>query len=125
MKLYTQDYGLDLAVFGSLITSAGVLVNNVLLDHIGAMIIWVPSNTIFTIYFFGRWRDWWDGRISDAVMCATYFLMLSSEVWGLHQSGVILLTDLELIVCGSIAILSATAAFVGSVWLWDRRKERP
>lgn len=80
-----KDLGLDLAVLGAIISSAGVFANNILLNHTLAMQIWVPSNAIFVLYFFGRWRDWWDGGISNAVMCAMYVMMLVSGVIGLMQ----------------------------------------
>jgi len=80
-----RDFGLDLVVIGMAIMLVGVMVNNVLLDHILAMKIWVPSNAIFALYFFGRYRDWWDGHISDGLMCVTYVITLASGIWGLTQ----------------------------------------
>lgn len=82
---FPPDYGLIIATIGSLITSTGVVANNILLDHVLAMTIWVPSNAIFTIYFYGRMKEWWNGHLSDAVMCATYALMLVSGILGLIQ----------------------------------------
>ena len=83
------ELGTDLAFIGMLISCAGVLANNIMLDHILAMVIWVPSNTIFIVYFFGRTRGWWNGHIGDGVMCINYLVMLVSGIWGLFQLGVI------------------------------------
>lgn len=83
MNLSIENIGLDLAAVGTLISIIGVLENNVALDHTLAMWIWLVSNTIFVIYFFGRTRDWWDGHISDGLLCVNYAVMLVSGVWGL------------------------------------------
>jgi len=83
-----KDIGLDIAVLGFLISLAGVIENNLMLDHIAAMLWWVPSNALFFLYFFGRTRGWWDGHIEDGVMCVNYAFMLVSGIWGLKQSGV-------------------------------------
>jgi hypothetical protein len=79
------NIGLDLAVIGSAVSIAGVLVNNVFLMHVLAMWIWVPSNALFVLYFYGRSRDWWDGGLSDKMLCINYIVMLLSGVWGLMQ----------------------------------------
>lgn len=84
----TRNIGLDLAAIGFLISLTGVVYNNILLNHIAAMIIWCPSNFIFFIYFLGRARDWWDGGVSDWLLCLNYLFMLGSGVWGLKQMGV-------------------------------------
>ena len=81
----TKDVGLDLAVSGSVISAIGVFYNNVLLDHTMAMWLWIPSNFLFVIYFSGRARNWWDGGISDTVMCGLYLMMLLSGVYGLMK----------------------------------------
>jgi hypothetical protein len=83
-----RDLGLDLAMVGFVISFIGVLENNVFLDHLGAMIWWVPSNAIFCVYFFGRTRNWWDGSIGNWLMCLNYAFMLVSGAWGLKQAGV-------------------------------------
>lgn len=79
-----ENVGLDLAVFGSAISIIGVLSNNILLNHILAMQIWVFSNLIFVVYFYGRYKNWWDGGISNMVMCFMYVVMLMSGLWGLY-----------------------------------------
>jgi len=80
-----KDIGLDLVVIGSTISIIGVLANNVFLLHITAMQIWVLSNLIFAAFFYGRWKQWWDGGLADEVMCGMYLVMLVSGVWGLCQ----------------------------------------
>jgi hypothetical protein len=83
-----KDLGLDLAALGFLVSMAGVVENNLLLNHLAAMIIWCPSNTINTIYFYGRAKDMWDGGLSNWLYCISYAAMLVSGVWGLKQAGV-------------------------------------
>jgi hypothetical protein len=77
--------GLFIAAVGLAISMAGVIANNLLLDHILAMQIWIPSNTLYCIYFFGRTRGWWNGHIGDGLMCVNYAFMLASGIWGLMQ----------------------------------------
>jgi len=62
-----------------------VIANNIFLAHTLAMTIWVPSNAIFVIYFYGRSKDWWDGGLSDKMLCANYLIMLASGIYGLVQ----------------------------------------
>ena len=83
-----KDIGLDIALVGFIISCIGVLENNVFLDHIGAMLWWVPINAIFCLYFFGRSKGYWDGGVSDWLLCLNYAFMLVSGVWGLKQEGV-------------------------------------
>lgn len=78
-----EKTGTVIAFLGMLISCVGVIANNIVLDHILAMIIWVPSNTIFLLYFYGRSQGWWDGHIGDGVMCVNYAAMLVSGLWGL------------------------------------------
>lgn len=83
-----KDIGLDLATVGFVVSLAGVVENNLMLNHELAMITWCPSNAIFCLYFFGRARDWWDGGVSDWLLCLNYLFMLVSGVWGLKQMGI-------------------------------------
>jgi hypothetical protein len=88
-----EDYsllsvGFPLSVLGFLISLVGVIENNLLLNHVAAMMWWVPSNAIFCLYFFGRARDWWDGSLANWIMCVNYAFMLASGIIGLWQSGV-------------------------------------
>ena len=76
-----KDLGLDLVVIASIISIAGVFANNIMLDHHLAMLIWRWSNIGFGIYFFGRWKDLWDGGLSDALMCGFYvFCLVTNEI---------------------------------------------
>jgi hypothetical protein len=36
------------------------------------MLIWRWSNLIFATYFFGMWKQWWDGGLSAAIMTGLY-----------------------------------------------------
>ena len=85
MTIKIRNIGLDLAVIGSAISIIGVLFNNLFLMHHTAMQVWVIGNLIFVVYFYGRWRCWWDGGVSNVVMCIMYVVMLVSGLWGLMQ----------------------------------------
>ena len=78
-----KDIGLDLVAVGTLISLIGVVYNNLLLQHTMAMFVWVFSNAIFGIYFYGRINDWWDGGLSNKFLLVNYLFMLVSGVYGL------------------------------------------
>jgi hypothetical protein len=83
--MQTSKFGFPLVVAGSIVSMAGVFANNILLDHILAMIIWVPSNAILMAYFIGRARGLWNGDLGDWIMVVFYAIMLFSGIWGLMQ----------------------------------------
>ena len=87
--MITKPIGLPLVIVATIITSLGVIANNICLDHIMAMQIWMFSNAIFAGFFYGRSRQWWDGSLSDMIMCWMYLMMLGSGIYGLWQAGVI------------------------------------
>jgi hypothetical protein len=77
---YTGNW---IAAIASAISIYGVYQNNLVLDHVGAMKIWVVSNLIFVIFFYGQCRGWWNGGLSSAVICVTYLYMLVTGLYGL------------------------------------------
>jgi len=84
MNIEIRNIGLDLAVIGSAISIIGVLFNNLFLMHHTAMQVWVVSNLIFVVYFYGHWKNWWDGNLSSEVICGMYVIMLTSGIYGLY-----------------------------------------
>jgi hypothetical protein len=78
-----KNIGLDLAVLGSAISIIGVILNNVFLLHVAAMQVWVVSNLILMVYFYGNWKKWWDGGLSSEIICLMYVVMLISGIFGL------------------------------------------
>ena len=80
-----NNVAIFLVIIASIISTLGVVSNNVMLDHVLAMRIWRWSNIIFWAYFFGRWRKWWDGGIPDAIMTGLYTLYIITNELGLHQ----------------------------------------
>ena len=87
MKPDLSNTGLYLVILGSAISCCGVLWNNIYLDHLGAMLWWRWSNILFAVFFFGRLRKWWEGGLSDAVMCGLYMFMAATNEWGLGHVG--------------------------------------
>jgi len=81
----TEFTGTILAATGASITTCGVIANNILLDHIIAMQVWVLSNLLLMIWAYGFARKWWDGGLSGAMLCLMYAFMLVSGLWGLVQ----------------------------------------
>jgi len=85
MKIDRENIGLDLAVFGTIISVVGCLINNIMLNHVMAMWIWIPSNILFIAYFYGRSRMWWVDGLSARMICINYCVMLISGIIGLIQ----------------------------------------
>jgi len=79
----SEDYGLDLAVIGSVISCLGVVANNLMLDHILAMQIWMFSNIFLLAWSFGLWKGWWDGGLSGLVLFLMYGFYSITNAWGL------------------------------------------
>jgi hypothetical protein len=72
-KLLQKNLGNFLSVFGNIISIAGTLVNNVLLDPVLAREIWMFSNPIFLLYFIGVDLKWWNGQhLSTRAFIFTY-----------------------------------------------------
>lgn len=78
-----KDIGLDVAVIGSIVSCVGVIANNLMLDHILAMQIWMFSNIILLVWSYGLWKNWWNGGISGMVLCGMYAFYAVTNVWGL------------------------------------------
>jgi len=84
-RITPAKLGLALVIIGTIISALGVAANNILLSHVLAMQIWCISNLMFSLFFYGRWKQWWNGSVCDEIMCALYLFMLGSGVWGLMQ----------------------------------------
>lgn len=82
-----RDLGLDLTLAGLVVSVIGTLYNNILLDHLTAMLIWRWSNILFATYFIGRWKCWWDGRVSDGLMAILYISYIITNELGLSKYG--------------------------------------
>lgn len=78
-----ENYGLDLAVLGSIISSYGVLQLNVFMNPIGAMQVWTFSNLILLAWSIGLWRKWWDGGLAGLALVCMYSFFTLANVWGL------------------------------------------
>jgi hypothetical protein len=81
----SQRIGLPLTIIATTISIIGVIYNNVFLLHITAMWVWVFSNALFVVYFLGRGEKWWDGGLSDRLLCFNYILMLLTGLYGLMK----------------------------------------
>jgi hypothetical protein len=81
--------GLLLAAVGSIVALYGVWLFNQRRDYTGARCVWMFSNIMFTIYFWGRVMQWWDGGLGDVAMFGYFAAMTASNLWGLWQSGAV------------------------------------
>ena len=77
--------GAGLAILGTAVTIVGVLVNNVLLDHYLAMLIWMPSNLILFIWAVGHGRRWWDSGVSIDALVVMYGVFCVTNLYGLMR----------------------------------------
>ena len=76
--------GNTLAVSGTILSVIGALVNNLLLAHTDAMIVWALSNPIFLAYFIGVDKEWWNGQhLSTRALIVTYSVFSVSNFVGL------------------------------------------
>ena len=75
--------GADLAVIGAIISCAGVVANNIWLDHVLAMHIWRFSNLILLVWAYGLYKKWWDGGISGAALVGMYGFYVVTNEYGL------------------------------------------
>ena len=77
------DLGLILALVASGVALYGVWLFNQKHDYTGARFVWMFSNIIFTVYFFGRVLALWDGILGDGAMCVYFLSMSVSNVYGI------------------------------------------
>jgi hypothetical protein len=82
-----KDIGSVLAVVGSGISIIGVVANNVFLAHHEAMIAWGFSNLILLTFFYGQYRNWWNGALSSATLCILYLIFSITGFYGLSIGG--------------------------------------
>lgn len=81
-----KEYGFDIAIVGSVVSCAGVVENNLFLDHVAAMQIWMFSNIILFVWAYGLWKQKWDGGLSGMVLCGMYAFYSITNVWGLMHA---------------------------------------
>jgi hypothetical protein len=75
--------GYSLAVTGSALSIIGTLVNNLWLDHIFAMWIWLFSNPILYIWSIGVIKHRWHNGLSMAAIATMYLVFFVTNVIGL------------------------------------------
>lgn len=75
--------GNGFAITGTIFSIIGALVNNLVLDHHMAMLLWMVSNPLLFCWSFGNWRGWWDGKLTMGVVSAMYALFAISNAYGL------------------------------------------
>jgi hypothetical protein len=78
----TRNIGLDLAVIGSAICVIGVLLFNIFRMYREATIILCISSIIFMVYFYGQWKDYWDGGLSSEVIFMMYCVLTAIGLYG-------------------------------------------
>ena len=75
-----------LAVSGAILSVAGILVNNVLLNHLLAMQLWLASNPVLMIWAVGVMLKQWNGGLSIQAIAVMYFIAFVSGAYGLGVS---------------------------------------
>ena len=75
--------GNTISVGGTILSIAGALCNNILLNHLLAMQIWMASNLVLLCYFIGVYFEYWNGKLSTSAIIVMYLLFASSNLYGL------------------------------------------
>ena len=83
-----KNIGPVLAISGSLLSIIGALMNNLYLDHIGAMKVWIFSNLLLLAWAYGYDREYWDGGLSGKALVVMYLVFTISNFYGLFILGV-------------------------------------
>jgi hypothetical protein len=78
-----QTVGYSIAVLGSALSVFGTFANNLLLDHVLAMQIWMFSNPILLAWAFGNRKGWWDGGLSIDALMVMYAVFTVTNFIGL------------------------------------------
>lgn len=78
--------GTFLLISGTLVSVAGVIANNLMLDHILAMRIWTLSNFLLLFWAIGFWRKWWTNGIGALFLVAMYAIYCVTNEIGLMNS---------------------------------------
>lgn len=81
-----DDIGLTLALIGSIFSIAGILVNNLLLNHHLAMIFWFASNPALMIWAIGIIKHKWNGGLSATAVAVMYCIAWITGAYGLWIS---------------------------------------
>jgi hypothetical protein len=72
-----------LAISGSILSVTGILVNNILLNHLLAMQLWLASNPLLMIWSIGVMLKQWNGGLSIKAIAVMYFIAFVSGAYGL------------------------------------------
>jgi hypothetical protein len=82
---YGEVYGTAIVAISTIISMIGVAFNNVALDHIAAMQVWMISNVMFAVFFYGQYKKWWNGGLPSAILCGFYVFCFITGLYGLVQ----------------------------------------
>ena len=77
------DIGFLITLSASCIALYGVWLFNQRHDYTGARTVWMISNPLFTLYFFGRVLSFWDGGFGDGAMTIYFLCMTVSNLKGM------------------------------------------
>lgn len=70
----------SLAISGTLLSVAGALANNLLLDPLLARELWMISNPIMLMLVLGNRQGLWNGNISNTAVAITYGIFTVSNL---------------------------------------------
>jgi hypothetical protein len=74
-----------MVIVATIISATGVLYNNIFLSHTISMVIWSVSNFMFAAFFYGQYKQWWNGGLPSAILCGFYIFCFITGIWGLMQ----------------------------------------
>jgi hypothetical protein len=72
-------------VLATTMSAVGVFFNNVVLEHHAAMQVWAASNILLAGFFYGQYKQWWNGGLPSAILCGFYIFCFVTGMYGLMQ----------------------------------------
>ena len=75
--------GTVLVFISTCVSIIGVVCNNVFLDHVAAMQVWMISNILFAIFFYGQFKKYWNGGLPSIILFWFYVLCTVTGMYGL------------------------------------------
>lgn len=79
-----NTFGILLAAIGSIISIYGTIINNLVFNHVRAMIIWAFSNTILMLWAFGQAFGFWNGGVSSVFLCSMYSVFTATNFYAMY-----------------------------------------
>ncbi|MDD3019847.1 MAG: hypothetical protein PHX61_02555 [Alphaproteobacteria bacterium] len=78
MSIY--NYALAINIAGTILGVTGAILNAT--GSRAAFPIWITSNVLLFVLFFGIWRGWWRLNSGAALQCFLYVIYMGTSIFG-------------------------------------------